>query len=65
MQLLLIGVLCMVWEEESYIFTSDAGITRKMRGLCCQLTVAIIPLATATWILMIYVGKFTKTDEIV
>mmetsp|Transcript_50170 Transcript_50170/g.118165 ORF Transcript_50170/g.118165 Transcript_50170/m.118165 type:complete len:137 (-) Transcript_50170:48-458(-) len=61
LQLIAIGMLCMVWEEESYVYTSDAGIPRKLRGLFCQLMVTAIPLATASWILMIYVGNLTET----
>mmetsp|Transcript_34021 Transcript_34021/g.86059 ORF Transcript_34021/g.86059 Transcript_34021/m.86059 type:complete len:146 (-) Transcript_34021:39-476(-) len=61
--LTMMGSMSCVWEEESYIASSDAGVARRIRNIACQVFMVIIPLGTAGWMSFICYAMLTRPDE--
>mmetsp|Transcript_3108 Transcript_3108/g.6150 ORF Transcript_3108/g.6150 Transcript_3108/m.6150 type:complete len:145 (+) Transcript_3108:96-530(+) len=58
--LALMGSMSCVWEEESYLASSDSGVARRVRNIICQVFMVIIPLGTAGWMSFICYAMFAR-----
>uniref|UniRef100_A0A6T8PQR6 Uncharacterized protein n=1 Tax=Hemiselmis andersenii TaxID=464988 RepID=A0A6T8PQR6_HEMAN len=60
--LTLMGFMACVWEEESALASSDAGFSRRVRNITCQVFMVLIPLGTAGWMSFICFAMLTRPD---
>lgn len=64
LQLVVIGLLSVTWEEESFIPSASLSKGRRLRHFFCQFLMIVVPLASGIWLFILGVNAFMPEDAI-
>ena len=63
-QLLVIGMLSIAWEEESFVPSASLSKARRLWHFLCQFMMIVVPLASGIWLFILGVNVFIPEDDL-